>query len=392
MDKERTVMNKESRLWYGVALVALLLAAALLTSCTPTPEVLEVDEPGYEVKRLSAKVWATNDNSQPKKLLLLTDASWHPLVGERMATTDKAGQAEIQGPGCTALYLYKDSGLTMSGCPKGGGTGSCSTGTIVSKDCDASIRTMPADVEPVGTWFSVTYLEGWQVTLVVVAEGTVRVTPATELEFRLVDREQLQYEVVTRELGEVVAVEVMAGDEPRFLYTASDDRLKELQAMAELPAARTWLGLEELPPLRAVLSQRDPNLEPWLEQIWEQAEQDGFRLSEEAPPVTEPEEPPPVTLVSFVDGEARPNLAETWEVSEDGLQWTFFLAEGREMSDGTPYTSGIVEEVLTLKEEGYQRIKGYAGSEKIDDYTIMLVLETANPDFLREVSQIELPQ
>lgn len=381
MGKGKNVMDKGSRLRHMVALVALLL----LTNCTPTPEVLEIDESGYEVKRLDAKVWATNDNSQPKKLFLLTDGLWYSLVGERMATTDRNGQAEIRGPDCTALYVYKDSGLTMSGCPKGGGTGSCSTGTMVSEDCDVSIRTMPADVETVGTWFSVTYLEGSQVTLVIVAEGAVRVTPATELDFRLVDREQLQYEVATREMGEVVPVEVMKGDEPRFLYTASDDRLEELQATGALPAARAWLGLGELPPLREVLSQRDPNLEPWLEQIWEQAGQDGIRFPE-------PEGPPPVTLVSFVDGEARPNLAEAWEVSEDGLQWIFFLAEGREMSDGTPYTSDIVEEILTLNEEGYEQIKGYEGSEKIDDYTIMLLLETSNPDFLREVSQIELPQ
>jgi hypothetical protein len=379
-------MNEESKLRDVVVLVTLLLAAALLTSCTQAPEeVVEIEEPGYEVKRLDDKAWATTDSSQPKKLLLLTDASWHNLVGERMATTDKDGQAEIRGPGCTALYVYQDSGLTMSGCPKGGGTGSCSTGTIVSKDCDASIRTMPADVETVGTWFSVTYLEGSQVTLVIVAEGAVRVTPATELNFRLVDREQLQYEVVTRELGEVVSVEVLADDEPRFLYTASDDRLKELQATGALPAARTWLGLEELPPLREVLGQEDPNLEPWLEQIWEQAGRDGIQFPEA-------KGPPPVTLVSFVDGEFEPNLAEGWEVSDDGLQWVFHLAEGREMPDGTPYTSDTVEELLTRNEVGYQRIKGYAGSEKIDDYTIVLLLERPNPDFLQEVSQIELPQ
>jgi hypothetical protein len=380
MGKGKNVMDKGSRFRHVVTLVALLL----LTNCTPTPKVVETGL-GYEVRQLDAKVWATNDNSQPKKLLLLTDGSWYNLVGERMATTDKDGQAEIKGPKCTALYVYKDSGLTMSGCPKGGGTGSCSTGTMVSKDCDVSIRTMPADVETVGTWLSVTSLEGSQVTLVIVAEGTVRVTPVTRLDFKLVDREQLQYKVATRELGEVVPVEVMKGDAPRFLYTASDDRLEELQATGDLPAARTWLGLSELPPLREVLRQRDPNLELWLEQIWEQAGQDGIRFPE-------PEGPPPVTLVSFVDGEARPNLAEAWEVSEDGLRWTFFLAEDREMSDGTPYTSAIVEEVLTLKEEGYEQIRGYEGSKKIDDYTIMLLLSRPNPDFLKEVSQIELPQ
>jgi len=103
------------------------------------------------------------------------------------------------------------------------------------------------------------------------------------------------------------------------------------------------------------------------------------------------EEPPPVTLVSFVDGEFVPNLAEAWEVSEDGLQWLFRLSEGRQMSDGRPYTADTVQETLDGYERGYEMIEGYAGSEKVDDYTIILLLEAPNPELLMAVSQIELP-
>jgi hypothetical protein len=365
----------------AVTIVAFL-AAILIVGCDKQ-QIVQTG-PSYEVKRLDPTVWATTDSSQPKNLLRLNDVSWHFLEGERMVTTDNSGQAQLRGPNCSAVYVYQNSGLTLSGCPRGGGTGSCSTGTIVSASCNVSVSTMPADVRTVGTWFSVTYLEEAQVTLVIAGEGVVAVTPATVLDFRVVDRDQLQYEVFAREFGEEVQVEVVPGDSARVLYTASDDRLAELQELGLLPPPRDWLGVQELQPLRQVLSRLDPNLDLWLEQVEEQAAQGGIRLS--APPVGEA----PPTLVTFVDGEARPNLAQSWEPSEDGMLWTFTLVQGREMSDGTPFTSEIVERVL--KEEGFNRIKGYAGTEIVDDFTIVIVLEEFNPDLLREVAQIELPQ
>lgn len=41
-----------------------------------------------------------------------------------------------------------------------------------------------------------------------------------------------------------------------------------------------------------------------------------------------------------VDGnEVIPNIAERWEVSEDGTTYTFFLREGLRWSDGEPFTA-----------------------------------------------------
>ena len=37
-----------------------------------------------------------------------------------------------------------------------------------------------------------------------------------------------------------------------------------------------------------------------------------------------------------------PNLAERWEVSEDGLQWTFYLRPGVRFFDGVPFTADDV--------------------------------------------------
>lgn len=367
-------MLKKRRWQLIVMPVAILLAMLLFAGCDDE----EVAETGadYEARRLDAQVWASTDNAQPNDLLLVNDGAWHELFGVRMVTTDNSGQAQLRGPDCDWAFVYQNSGLTLSPCSKGGGTGNCAVGALVSSDCDISIRTMPADVSKVGTWFAVIYLEESQVTLVIVGDGAVAVTPATELEFELVDRERLEFEVFTRELGEEIPVKVENG-EPRLLYTASNQRLEELREFGALPPARDWLGMEALPELRQVLSQLDPMLDLWLEEIQEQAAQDDIQLS-----------PAAVTLVSFVGGEPQPNLAEKWDVSEDGLQW-FFALKDREMSDGTPYTADII--VPFLNEEG-GRIKGYAGSEPIDDYTIVLQLETPNPELLREVAEIELPR
>jgi hypothetical protein len=391
MGIEGTRIIKAHRVRHMIAPLTMLFIVVVSIACSvpqpaaETPKVIEVGASGYEVKREGAKAWATTDSGQPKKLLLLNDNFWHGFEGDKLATTDSNGQAQIKGPNCSAVYIYQKSGLVMSPCPRGGGTGSCSTGTIVSKDCKVSIRTMPADVETVGTWVSVTHLDELQLTLVIVAEGEVKVTPYTQLNYRLVDPEQLIYEVATRVEGDPVAIQASREETPRFLYTASDDRLRELQALGVLPAARTPLGLEELPALREVLAGLDPNLDPWVEQILDEAGRDGFEVEVELPPSI-------VTLISFIDGKVQPNVAQSWEVSEDGLRWTFSLFQAREMIDGRPYTSEIIEEIFTQNEQGFQWIKGYAGSEIIDDSTIMIVLETPNPNFLQEVSRIELPE
>ena len=39
------------------------------------------------------------------------------------------------------------------------------------------------------------------------------------------------------------------------------------------------------------------------------------------------------------EGNIAPGQAETWEVSEDGLTWTFHLREGLKWSDGTDLTA-----------------------------------------------------
>jgi ABC-type transport system substrate-binding protein len=186
--------------------------------------------------------------------------------------------------------------------------------------------------------------------------------------------------VATRDLGAEVEVELPSGDDPLFYYTASDQRLSELGAIAALPPARTWLGLDQLPPLNRMLRATDPDWAGWLGQIAGRATQDGISLGPALP-----------TLVTIVDGEPQPNLALSWEANEDGTNWVFDLDPDRERADGTPYTAGFVAEVLGLPENGPQLVAGFAGVEVIDDFTILVFLEAPNPEFLVQIAGIVFP-
>ena len=50
------------------------------------------------------------------------------------------------------------------------------------------------------------------------------------------------------------------------------------------------------------------------------------------------------TLVRYwLEGELQPNLAERWEISPDGLEYTFFLRPGVTFHDGAPFTAADVK-------------------------------------------------
>jgi ABC-type transport system substrate-binding protein len=51
-----------------------------------------------------------------------------------------------------------------------------------------------------------------------------------------------------------------------------------------------------------------------------------------------------ITLVDYDQGSQKivPMLAKSWEVSPDGLTWTFHLRQGAKFSDGQPITSADV--------------------------------------------------
>ncbi len=84
----------------------------------------------------------------------------------------------------------------------------------------------------------------------------------------------------------------------------------------------------------------------------------------------------------------QPNLAESYSVSSDGLEWTFKLRKGVKFQDGTPFNSAAVkshfQRILDIKEASSIRSL-YTGIEEmrtLDDSTITFRTKTPFGPFL----------
>lgn len=88
------------------------------------------------------------------------------------------------------------------------------------------------------------------------------------------------------------------------------------------------------------------------------------------------------SLVSLENGEIVPELAESWEVSEDGLTYTFHLREGVTFSDGSAFNSEIAKkniEAVKNHADGYSFLQSLTSLESIetpDDLTLVLKLSS----------------
>lgn len=88
------------------------------------------------------------------------------------------------------------------------------------------------------------------------------------------------------------------------------------------------------------------------------------------------------------DGEIKPNLAESWKVSEDALEWIFHLRKGAKFHDGVELTAEDVkftfEKFIEYKEKcAYSRsFRLMDWVATIDPYTIKIYLLKASPSFL----------
>jgi peptide/nickel transport system substrate-binding protein len=90
------------------------------------------------------------------------------------------------------------------------------------------------------------------------------------------------------------------------------------------------------------------------------------------------------------DGDVVPALAERWEISEDGLEYTFYLRQDVTFHNGEPFNADAV--VFTW-EAGKDPSNQYAYTyeyatnvEKIDDYTVKMTTSDVDPLFLRQVA------
>ncbi|MDQ1105259.1 ABC transporter substrate-binding protein [Nocardioides zeae] len=93
-------------------------------------------------------------------------------------------------------------------------------------------------------------------------------------------------------------------------------------------------------------------------------------------------------------GEIKPWLAESWEISEDELSYTFHLRDGVTFSNGEPVDAAIV--AANYDQHGYgdealgvapdQFFTGYAGSEVVDPLTVTINFTEPNAGFLQVTS------
>jgi len=90
-------------------------------------------------------------------------------------------------------------------------------------------------------------------------------------------------------------------------------------------------------------------------------------------------------------GELAPDLAESWEVSEDGLVYTFHLRQGVQFHNG--YGEMTADDVVFTFERQladpesswYALLTGVESIVALDDYTVQMTLIEAQPSFLRNV-------
>jgi ABC-type transport system substrate-binding protein len=104
------------------------------------------------------------------------------------------------------------------------------------------------------------------------------------------------------------------------------------------------------------------------------------------------------TLTVFAEGDLAdvvPGLAESWEVSEDGLLYTFTLVEGATFSDGSALTSADVAASLTrvITDEASANagmVANWVGAEAVDESTVTLALSAPQPSVLSLLADPEL--
>lgn len=98
------------------------------------------------------------------------------------------------------------------------------------------------------------------------------------------------------------------------------------------------------------------------------------------------------TTLEFV-----PGLATSWEISPDGLVYTFALRQGVTFHDGTPFNAQAVAanlDRITSPDTGSQKavfmLGPYSGYEIVDDYTIRIILGVPYSPLLDSLSQVYL--
>lgn len=96
-------------------------------------------------------------------------------------------------------------------------------------------------------------------------------------------------------------------------------------------------------------------------------------------------------LVTTVDGKIKPLLAKSWEISEDGLEYTFHLREDVTFHSGRKFTAKDVKAHFDnwMKNPPSAKIAALKKTEVIDDHTVKFTLKYPTLVFLSMISQTE---
>jgi peptide/nickel transport system substrate-binding protein len=90
------------------------------------------------------------------------------------------------------------------------------------------------------------------------------------------------------------------------------------------------------------------------------------------------------------EGELEGELAETWEVSDDGLEYTFHLRQGVTFHNGEPFTADAVvfswNRYKSPDLEWNERWNMADNVEKVDDYTVKVTTVEPKPLLLRTIA------
>ncbi|QDY69214.1 ABC transporter substrate-binding protein [Qingshengfaniella alkalisoli] len=103
----------------------------------------------------------------------------------------------------------------------------------------------------------------------------------------------------------------------------------------------------------------------------------------------------PLVKYTFEWDGIEPNIAKEWEVSEDGLTYTFHLREGHKWSDGTPFTADdvlfAVNDVINNDEFIGNRPAALLGAvaSAPDPQTVVITLSTPNSLFLEHLASVD---
>jgi len=95
----------------------------------------------------------------------------------------------------------------------------------------------------------------------------------------------------------------------------------------------------------------------------------------------------PLVTVDY-DYKFQPGLADSWEVSEDGLTWTFHLKKGVKFHDGSDFNAEVVKWWLEKMKEGINSymFESMTEAKVIDDYTLAMTFSAPFPNLLYNLS------